>query len=395
MLADLARELKVTHGHELMVLTTTPHYNLVEADIGRQPMKPVRGQWLLESDFEGIRCLHVRVPATKGGVGTRLQTAFRFHTLGLLAIAQSKWRCDVVLSQSPPLSIGLVGSWMARRMGAKAVYIVQDIFPDGLIRQGKIKNPLLIAVLRGLERWVYRSNDAVCGISEGFARTLRPRVPKNRALEVIPNFVNTDVYRPLPRNNKYARQRGLDETFVVSYVGNIGNAQDFSPVFTAARACADLPISFLMVGDGIKRGALAARAKQEGIKNLEFWGYQPRDTTPWINASSDIALVLLAPHVGNHGFPSKVYTLMASGKPVVLVGDPESDIAQMVASAGVGWVVPCGDNNGFAELIKKLYHQRHSLGPIGQRGWQAVQEQFTVQCVARKYHELITRLLSA
>lgn len=394
ILSDLARELKTKYGHELRVLTTTPHYNLVDADLNRQPLVPARGNWLLKSELDGIDSLHIRVPSVKGGVGTRLKTAFRFHTLGLLAMLLDRWKCDVVISQSPPLSIGLVGSWIARICGAKSVYIVQDIFPDGLIRQGRIKNRLLIALLRGLEKWVYRSNHAVCGISEGFARTLRPRVPNHRLLEVIPNFVNTGLYRVLPRINDYARERGLDKRFVVSYVGNIGNAQDFDGVFEAARTCAGLPISFLMVGDGIKKNRLEAEARRDGLANLEFWGYQPRESTPWINASSDLTLILLAPHVGSHGFPSKVFTLMASGKPIVLVGDPESDIAQLVCQSGAGWVVPCGDNKGFAELIQRLYNTRETLPQTGQLGWQAVQERFTVESVARQYHNLILRLVS-
>ena len=86
ILSDLARELHHTYGHEIRVLTTTPHYNLVDGDLGRQPLLPERGRWLLRSDFAGMICLHIRVPSVKGGVGMRLITAFRFHFLGLLAV---------------------------------------------------------------------------------------------------------------------------------------------------------------------------------------------------------------------------------------------------------------------------------------------------------------------
>jgi glycosyltransferase involved in cell wall biosynthesis len=395
ILSDLARELHHTYGHEIRVLTTTPHYNLVDGDLGRQPLLPERGRWLLRSDFAGMICLHIRVPSVKGGVGMRLITAFRFHFLGLLAVLRMHWSCDVVISQSPPLSIGLIGSWMALLLGAKSIYIVQDIFPDGLIRQGKIRNSILIAALRILERWVYSSNHAVCGISEGFIRDLRPRVPRNRLLEIIPNFVNTDVYRPLPRDNEYARAHGLAKRLVVSYVGNVGNAQDFGPVFVAAQACADLPITFLIVGDGIRRQSLEEDARRRGLINLLFLGYQPREDTPWINASSDLTLILLAPHVGNHGFPSKVYTLMASARPIVLVGDPESDIAGLIRSTETGWVVPCGDDEGFSALVRRLYCERDTLTEYGERGLKVVEERFTVACVARKYNDLIARLTKA
>lgn len=394
VLADLAHELKKAYGHELTILTTTPHYNFVDNYQRCQPMTPVLGNWLLKSDFDGIPCFHVRVPPVKGDVGTRLRTVFRFHVLGLFAALRLKWKYDLVISQSPPLSMGLVGSWIAGAAGAKSVFIVQDIFPDGLICQGKIKNKILIVFLRMLEKWVYCSNQVVSVISEGFADILKSRIFRRTILKIIPNFVNTDIYQPLPRNNDYSRDYGLDNKFVISYTGNIGNAQDFTGVFAAARACADLPISFLIIGDGIRRRELEVSAKREGLSNLQFWGYQPREATPWINASSDLTLVLLAPHVGSCGFPSKVYTLMASARPILLVGNPDSDIAKLVISTGAGWVVPCSDNDRFIEIIRKLYKERDMLTIFGERGKQAAQEQFTMKHVVRKYHELIMELTS-
>lgn len=394
ILSDLARELRSKYGHDLMVLTTTPHYNLLEGDLQKQPMTPVYGNWLLRSDLDGIPCYHVRVPPVKGGAGTRMKTAARFHLLGLLAMVRIRWKCDVVISQSPPLSIGLVGSWIARILGARAVYIVQDIFPDGLIRQGKIRNRLLIAALKGLEKWVYRSSDAVCGISDGFAKVLRPRVPARRLLEVIPNFVNPDVYRPLPRTNKYAQEHGLSDRFVVSYVGNIGNAQDFTAVFAAARACKDTLAKFVIVGDGMHREKLAAQAAAEGLSNVEFWGYQPRESAPWINASSDLTLVLLAPHVGSYGFPSKVFTLMASEKPILLVADPASDIARLITESEAGWVAPCGDEDAFVRVVCEAMNNRDELARRAAAGGRAVRERFTLQVVARQYHDLVARLVA-
>ena len=68
--------------------------------------------------------------------------------------------------------------------------------------------------------------------------------------------MNTELYRPLPRNNEFAESHGLNSHFVASYVGNLGNAQDFTPVTAAASRCADLPVKFLLAGGGIKQEAL-------------------------------------------------------------------------------------------------------------------------------------------
>ena len=391
--ADLVRELKRL-GHDIVVLTTTPHYNITEEALAKQPMTPVRGNWLLQSDFEGIPCYHIRVPEEKGGIVRRIKTAFRFHALGWWTARSAKMKCDVVLSQSPPLSIGLLSAWMAKRHGAKSIFIAQDIQPDSLMRQGKIKNPLFIGILRSLERRVYKQNDAICTISQGLVETLRPRIPAKTLLREIPNFVNTELYRPLPRNNEFSATHGLDSDFVVSYVGNLGNAQDLTPVTAAARQCADLPIKFLLAGGGLKQEALQREATESGLTNLKILGYQPRETTPWINAASDLCLVMLAAHVRCFSFPSKIYTLMACGKPILLYGDPEADVARFVRETGIGWVVAAGDHQGFTNLVRRLQQHPDELVECGKRGIEEVQKHYTTEAVAFQYHLLIEELLN-
>lgn len=391
--ADLARELRKL-GHEIVVLTTTPHYALEPESLKRQPLTPARGRWLMKSSFEGIPCYHVVVPAVKGGIRRRILTAVKFHLGALVAGMGQACKCDVVLTQSPPLSIGLLSAWIARRHGAKSVYVAQDLFPDGPIRQGKIKNPVFIKFLRWLERAVFRKSDAVTSISDGLVEALKPRVPAGKPLKSIPNFVNTELYRPLPRKNEFSATFGLDDRFVVSYVGNLGNAQDFTPVFAAAESLQDLAITFLLVGSGIKEKALAAEIASRGLKNVLMPGYQPREMTPLINAASDVCLVLLAPHVQNASFPSKIYTLMASGKPVLLYGDPTADVAKFVAANGIGWVVPNGDVNGFAVVLKRLYENRNELAGPSRTGLERVQQSFTAEAVAREYSNLMVSLIS-
>ena len=336
--ADLAVELK-NLGHEIVVLTTTPHYAIDREAIKSQPMVPARCHWLRKSEYRGIHCFHVTVPPVKGGFKKRISTAVRFHVLALLAMLSRELSFDIVISQSPPLTIGLVSAAVARWRGAKSVFVAQDIFPDGLILQGKIRHPIFVRLLRLLEQIVYRSNDAVCSISEGLVEVLRTRVPRTTILRMIPNFVNTGLYHPLPRVNTFTKQHYLESDFVVSYVGNLGNAQDFAPVLEAADSCRDIPVKFLLVGTGIKEKWIAEQIYSRELPNIVLLGYQPRELTPLINASSDICLTLLSPHVLNFSFPSKIYTIMACGRPTLIYGQLKADAAQFIVRESVGWAV--------------------------------------------------------
>ncbi len=392
--ADLARGL-LSLGHEVIVLTTTPHYAIDEESLQRQPMTSCHGRWLLKSDYHGIRCFHVAVPSRKGGIKTRITTALRFHALGLIVMLSRKFKCEVVLSQSPPLTIGLVSAWIARWHGAKSVFIAQDIFPDGLVRQGKIRNPWFIKALRTVEHLVYRQSDAICSISDGLVDVLRLRVPSRTLLRKIPNFVNTEIYRPLDRDNAFAKERELGSQFVVSYVGNLGNAQDFTPVLAAAEVCSDLPIKFLIAGSGIKQEWLAQELAARKLDNVILLGYVPRDKTPLINAASDICLVLLAPHILNFSFPSKIYTIMACGKPTLLYGHTEADVALFVEKESIGWVVRNGDIEGFVRMVRYLYHNRTELKVRGSRALACATSHFTEKAVALQYDALIKELVTS
>jgi colanic acid biosynthesis glycosyl transferase WcaI len=392
MFADLARELQRL-GHDITVLTTTPHYARDEASLKKQPLINDGNRAVLRSSFEGIPCFHIAVPARKGGIRARIATAVRFHFWALAYGMRKQFACDIVLSQSPPLSIGLLSAWLARRHRAKSIYIAQDIFPDGLIQQGRIKNPLLIRAIRILEHLVYSRSHAVTSISGGLVDALRPRVPSTTELRTIPNFVNTTLYHPLPRNNEFSREYGLNDKFVVSYVGNLGNAQDLSPVLAAARECKDLPVKFLLVGSGIKEESLARELKHQVLDNVHLIGYQTRELTPMINAASDLCLVLLSPHVRNFSFPSKVYTLMACGKPILLYGHPQADVARFVSGTGIGWVIPNGDIEGFVEKVRHLCQCRSELQACAERALTSVKEKYTAEVVARQYDDLIGSLL--
>jgi glycosyltransferase involved in cell wall biosynthesis len=393
LFADLATALRDRFGHDIRVLTTTPHYNLVEEELKRQPLLPSSSSWLLQSDFKGITCYHVKVPPKKGNILQRLQTFLRFHYFGLKALAGSGWRPDVVISQSPPLSTGWIGARIAKNFGAKSIYVVQDLFPDGLIKQGRIRNKLLIRAIRILEQSVYRNNSAVTGISDSITGIVRQRAPADTICETIPNFVDADLYTPLPRHSEFSSLNGFDDKFIVSYAGNIGNGQDLTPVLAAAQACADLPVRFVMVGDGIRRAYWEQHSRELGISNLEFPGYRPRAETTLINAASDLTLVIVSPHIGSFGLPSKIYTLMASGKPILFCGDPASDTAKLIQAASCGWAVATTDTTGFIDRIKYLYSHPEELALAGQNGRKAVLGEYTLEHVASRYNNLILRLL--
>jgi colanic acid biosynthesis glycosyl transferase WcaI len=389
--ADIALELQ-KYGHKITVITTTPHYSILKENLDRQPFFDSEKRWYKKSNFYGIECYHIVVPPKKGSIKDRLMTYIRFH-LGVINLSKNESiKADVIISQSPPLSIGVVNAILAKKKNAKSVYIVQDLFPDGPIAQGKIKNKFIIKSLRLIENYVYKHNDVIIAISDGIREYLKDRVPSNKLLLTVPNFVNTDIYHPMSRDNYLAERFDVKDKFIISYVGNIGNAHDLSPILYCAKELKNLDIEFIITGNGIKKDYYELKAKENGLDNVRFTGYIKREDTPMINAFSDICLVMLAPHVRGYSFPSKIYTIMGMEKPIILMCSEECDVARFIIKSKSGWAVKAGDCTKFTSLIKKLYNNRDLLNQFGSNSLKTVQTRYTKEYVGRQYDQIIKKL---
>lgn len=392
LMTDLAHQLRAL-GHSVSVLTTTPHYNLDPAALERQPLRRRFWGLLYESDCGGIPVWHVTTPMKGARVGARIFDYLRFHALSMLAGVLLTGGYDLVLAPSPPLTIGVVAWLLGCLRGAPAVYNVQEIYPDFAIKQGLLRNRTVIAVLRWMERFVYRRSARVVVISEQFRRILRERGVPDAKLRVISNCVDTETYRPLPRHNEFSRSHGLDESFVVYYGGNIGLSQDWEALLHAADALRERPVSFLLTGDGVRRAWLEGEVERRRLSNVRFLGYQPLEAMPWVYASSDLCTIPMKAGTSVDTFPSKIYTMMACGKPVVISADAGSELAWLVLEAGCGDVVAPGDREGYTHAIAHALAERESLTGKGHRGRSFVEQRYSNRATALAYHALVQETL--
>jgi glycosyltransferase involved in cell wall biosynthesis len=251
----------------------------------------------------------------------------------------------------------------------------------------------MIAVLCMLERFVYHSNTMIVPIADQFHDVIHNRGVPNHKLLTIPDFVDTQLYRPLPRANVFAKRHGLLNDFIILYGGNIGLVQDWGSVLFAAENVSDLPIQFVIVGDGARCAWLTDEVKRLGLKNVKLLGYQPQDLMPQINASCDIGIIPMTKTGAQDGFPSKIYTNLACAKPVIVSADENSGMAKLVNRVGCGRVVPPEDKEAFKDAVIKAYQDRDLLPTEGERGRQFVENDYSKEAIARKYDALIQKLI--
>lgn len=387
IMSDLAEAL-AAGGHRVTVITSFPHYatNTIEP--------AYRGRLIQREERGGVRVIrtYLFTSARKEALLGRMLSYASFTFLSTLAGLFSGSH-DVILAPSPPLIIGLAAYVVSRFKRIPYIYSVQDIYPDVAITLGVLRTPWIIRLSRRVERFVYDHAGCVTVLSDGFRENLLGKGVSPDRVRVVPNFVETEFIRPLPRENGFRQRLGLNGRFVVLYAGNLGLSQGLEHVLESARLLQrHEEIAFVIVGNGSQKASLEDRARRMGLRNLRFVPFQPRQDVPEIYAAADVSLVTLRRGLARHSMPSKVYAIMASARPVIATVDPGSDIAAMIERARCGLCVEPEDAQVLAEAILTLHADSTLRERLGHSGREYVVANHSRRVVAHQYVELLSSL---
>ena len=384
VISAIVHEL-TARGHRIDVVTALPWYR----------------HHAVEAGWTGRR---VRRESTPWGRVTRVdpfagrdkrsivRRAAGFVGFSALAGAQAirGGRVDAVLAMSPPFTMGLTGWAVHLVRRGPLVFNVQDVFPDAAIATGAITDRRLIAVARWIERVSYARSAAVTVVGEEMRTNVVAKLPPGRAGDVvtIPNFVDTDLIRPLDRRTELRARLGIGDEPVVMYAGNIGYSQSLGMVVDVARRMPE--VTFLINGGGSGLPALAELAA--GVGNVRFNGYEPKERLAEVLATGDVHLVPLRAGLASVSVPSKTYAVLAAGRPIVASIDAGSEVPRLLASAGAGVSVAPDDADALhAALVELLADgaRRAAMGAAG-RAW--VEVNASPAAAATAYEALFRRL---
>jgi glycosyltransferase involved in cell wall biosynthesis len=387
---DIALGL-VENGFDVVVLTTTPHYNLIESELDKQPIsKRIFGLYYV-SNFKGILVYHIPLKKYKSTL-KRIISFIYWHIVSLL-FALSLKKINFVLSPSPPISIGFLSLLIAKIKGGKAVYNVQEIYPDLLINQGNLKSTLIINLLKKLEKFIYNMSDAVTTIDDVFYSTILPRFRDSRKLHIIPNFVDTDLYKPLKNIQKLPAIFGKENGKIkILYAGNIGFFQDWDPVLFAAKELLDENIEFWIIGEGVQKEFLEKKIQDLNLTNIRIFPYQSRELLPIINNYADIHFITINKQMEQEGFPSKVYTIMACAKSLVVVTGEKTPLFNFLRGNNCAEIVTSDRNINFTNSIRKLANNKELREEMGINGYNEIIKNYSKKVVVSRYANLLNSL---
>lgn len=389
---DIALRLQ-QRGYEVVVLTTTPHFNIVPEQVEKQPMRWKVWGFCKVSKFNGMTVLHVPQKKFKSTV-LRLLGFVYWHIVSFI-IGLTIKHVDLILSPSPPLTVGWMNLGLAKLKGCKVVYNVQEIYPDIL----KLKGGMTLKFLRWMEHKVYNGSDAVTTIDKVFHDTIVDRFKDKSKLHIIPNFVDTDLYKEL---SSLQLNSLLDsslfpqnDSIKLLYAGNIGHAQSWEPLIELADRTRELNVEYIVIGEGAKRGYVEEEIKKRNLEKLHLLPYQPRELMPAILSYSDASFIFMAPQADGDGFPSKVYTIMACERPLLVLSSENTPIINFLKDKGCAKLITEQDFDKKVSIMVEWLRNvtKDELREMGKNGLAEIQAKYTKEKVTDLYVDLVDSLV--
>jgi glycosyltransferase involved in cell wall biosynthesis len=307
----------------------------------------------------------VRVGGTSLGkrtVGHRLVDYATFYAAAA-ARSATLGRFDVVLATSSPPLLATIGAALKLARRIPFVYWVQDLYPELAVEFGVMRRTALATrAFARLTRWTLRSADAVVVLGQAMGERVRDKGVDPERIHLVPNWADGAEIRPVAAEaNPFRRAHGLQGKRVVLYSGNMGRGHDLATLLGAARLLGAVPdLAFVFIGDGAKRPEVEAAARE--LPSLMLLPYQPRQRLAESLSAGDVHLVSQDACTLGLIEPSKLYGVLAAGRPVLYVGPAGSEAARAVAGEGIGEVVANGDVAGAAAALLRLLERAESLG---------------------------------
>ena len=386
---DIALRLQ-EKGYKVVALTTTPHFNIVPEQVEKQPMRWKVLGFCKVSIFKGITVLHV--PQKKFKNTTLRLLGFIYWHIVSFFMGLTIRHVDLILSPSPPLTLGLLNLGLAKLKGCKVVYNVQEIYPDIL----KLKGGITLKFLSWMEKKVYNGSDAVTTIDKVFHDTIAPRFKDQSKLHIIPNFVDTDLYHEVEWDGKLdSKLFPNNNSIKLLYAGNIGHAQSWEPLIELADKTRDLNVEYVVIGEGAKKGYVEEEIQKRGLNKLHLLPYQPRELMPAILSYSDASFIFMAPEMDGDGFPSKVYTIMACERPMLILSGENTPIVNFLKEEGCAKLITERDfDKKVDEIVAWLRGiTKEKLKEMGKKGLSEIQTKYTKEIVTGMYADLVKDLI--
>jgi glycosyltransferase involved in cell wall biosynthesis len=282
-------------------------------------------------------------------------------------------RPDVVVALTDPPIIGLAALASGKRFGAPLVMAFKDLFPEVTALLPDFRSETINSALQRINRFLVRRAARNLALGETMRRRLidDKGAPPERT-EIIPDWADTAAIAPGPKRNPFSIARGLADVFVVMHSGNLGLSQGLETIVDAAALLRDVPdLLVVFQGEGVMKPDLEVRARTLGLENVRFLPYAPREQLGESFASADLFIVSLQRGLSGYIVPSKLYGILAAGRPYVAAVEETCEVAAIAKAHDCGRLAEPGSARALADQIRAFYRDRDMTARCGRNAREA------------------------
>jgi len=389
LLTDLCEDLVRHHGCRVTVVAGVP---LQSSEGDHRARRAI----VTREDYRGIQILRAHGTGySKDRFAGRAANYLTYFCSACLAGLRLD-RPDIVVALTDPPIIGLAAYLAAKRFSAPLVMSYQDLFPEVTVLLADFHSPTINAMLQAVNKFLVRKATRVVALGN----TMRQRLIDNKGASsdktvIISNWADTAAVVPGPKRNAFAEAYGLSDAFVVMHSGNLGLSQSLETVVEAAALLRDVPdLQVVFQGEGVKKAELQERVRALGLHNVQFLPFAAKDALGESFAAADLFIVSLQRGLAGYIVPSKLYGILAAGRPYVAAVEESCEVAAITRARECGIVAAPGDARDLADKILTFYRDRDMTRRCGANA-RAASLAFDRTVQVRNYMELFQSLRPA
>ena len=356
-------KILASEGYDVTILTAIPNY-LMDSKQSNSHMKRQSNY----EDCEGVHVIRTRLYINRNlySLAGRFLTFFTF-------MMSSLWRglysngYDVILTTSPPLSLGFTAYVLSRMKGVPYIFEIRDLYPESASQLGVIKNRFVIRVMKCFASFLYRNAYHLIAVTEGIRKHLEVENSR-RKISVITTGVDLSLFKPMVPELEIVDQFHLGNKCNVLFIGIFGRMHALTVILDAAMLLRnESSIQFTFIGDGVQKEFLVREVQRRNIKNVQLFPPQMRKMVPKIINACNICLdSRIKIELSQGTIPVKVVEYMACGKPIVMGISGET--AKIINDAKSGQAVEPENAEAMADAILKISRDIRLQEQLGRNG---------------------------
>ncbi|MGB9696482.1 MAG: glycosyltransferase family 4 protein [Ignavibacteria bacterium] len=382
LLTELAIGL-TKKGYEIEVFTSQPHYD-------RSVVVP---KFEVYHGIKIYRLVNLRFDKSKKLGRSFNYLSYFLKTLIKVLFSDSSDKYVYLIVSNPPFlpMVGVLNSIFRR---GKFVHLLYDVHPEQAIAMNYInKDSVIVHLWQKINNIIYRHSEFIIVLCRQMKEYIETRLQSaglppesSQKITVIHNWADGNYIKPFDfESNRFIKEHNLQDKFLINYSGTLGVNQKFESLFTAADKLRDDNCTFLFIGDGVKKKTMQEQAEAMGLVNMKFFPYQDKSILPEALSASHLSVVHLEKEIEGLAMPSKLYTILASGRPILALCREGTDLAEIVRKADCGFVCQHSEVDKIVEVIKYLKSNPAEIVRMGQNARRYFESRFTFERALEAY----------